>query len=137
MDWFSKSFWLIVDPMRRKKILVVDDSKTALMMEQTMLGLEDFEVLTAHDGLDALDTAARAQPDLILMDVVMPRMDGFEACRQLRSSPSTEHIPIIMVTTRAEEKHVTRGYVSGCSDYVVKPINGVELLAKIHDLLPD
>ena len=74
-------------------------------------------------------------PDLILMDVVMPRMDGFEACRVLRGHLTTRGIPIVMVTTRSEARSVESGFMSGCSDYVTKPIDGLELLSKVRSFL--
>lgn len=120
----------------RKKILIVDDSRTALLMETMILRNEPYELVTAGDGQEALEKALAERPDLILMDVMMPRMGGFEACRALRSRAETRDIPIIMCTTRGELDNVELGYESGCADYVVKPINGPELLAKVHDFLP-
>jgi len=120
---------------RRKKILLVDDSSTALLMEKAILGKRDFELVTARDGEEAVALSVAERPDLILMDVTMPKMNGFEACRRIRSYPSTREIPIIMVTTRGEMDNVESGYASGCSDYVTKPINGLELLSKLEDLL--
>jgi DNA-binding response OmpR family regulator len=79
--------------------------------------------------------ASSEKPDLILMDVVMPIMDGFEACRQIRMQAETNGIPIIMVTTRGEAINVETGYESGCNDYVTKPIDKVELLTKIESLI--
>ena len=79
-----------------------------------------------------LKVALKERPDLILLDVVMPKMDGFEVCRVLRGIETTRAIPIIMVTTRGEGKNVEAGYASGASDYVTKPINHAELLAKIE-----
>lgn len=123
--------------MSRKKILLVDDSATVLLMERMILSRSSYDLVTAKDGLEGLEKAKQEKPDLILMDVVMPRMDGFEACRQLRAGGDTREIPIIMVTTRGELKSVESGYESGCSDYVTKPINGVELLSKVRNLLGD
>ena len=119
----------------RKKILVVDDSKTILLMESMILKKGPYEVLTAGDGAEAVERAVVEQPDLILMDVVMPRMGGFEACRALRGREETSAIPVILVTTRGEGENVEAGYASGCSDYVTKPINASELLAKVRDQL--
>jgi CheY-like chemotaxis protein len=119
----------------RKKILVVDDSKTILLMESMILKRGPYEVTTAGDGAEAVERAVVEQPDLILMDVVMPRMGGFEACRALRGREETSAIPIILVTTRGEGENVETGYASGCSDYVTKPINASELLAKVRDQL--
>ena len=122
--------------MSPKKLLLVDDSTTALLMEQMILkNRANFEMIVAHDGLEAVEKTLAEMPDLIVMDVVMPRMTGIEACRQIRLQESTRHIPIILVTTRGEPENVEIGYASGCSDYVTKPINGAELISKIEDLI--
>lgn len=124
--------------MSRKKILLVDDSKVASMTEQMILRKRgNFEFLFATDGEEAVQKAVAERPDLILMDVVMPRMNGFEACRQIRRNAATEAIPIIMVTTRGDAVNVETGYEAGCNDYVSKPIDGVELLQKIEKLIGD
>jgi DNA-binding response OmpR family regulator len=120
---------------RKKKILLVDDSSTVLLMERMILSKSEFEVITAKDGLEGVEKARAERPDLILMDVVMPRMDGFEACRQLRKESDTSGIPIIIVTTRGELASVEAGYASGCNDYVTKPIDGIELLTKVRGCL--
>lgn len=121
--------------LEKKKILVVDDSRTALFMETMILRNAGWSLVTASDGAEAVEKATAEKPDLILMDVIMPRMTGFEACRALRAQEVTRHIPIILVTTRGEEENVEKGFESGCSDYVTKPINNLELLAKIQDHL--
>ena len=121
--------------MKKKKILLVDDSATILMMERMILTKFPYEVVTAVDGEQAIALAMTEQPDLILMDVVMPRMNGFEACRRIRSGEATSDIPVIMVTTRGELESVEAGYQSGCADYVIKPIDAQELLAKVQSYL--
>jgi DNA-binding response OmpR family regulator len=121
--------------MDRKKILLVDDSSTVLLMEKMILSKSEYDVVTARDGIEGVDKARAERPDLILMDVVMPRMDGFEAVRKLREDDTTRTIPVIMVTTRGELQSVETGYASGCSDYVTKPINGLELLTKVRSCL--
>lgn len=118
-----------------KKILLVDDSMTTLFMEQMLLEGGSFDFITALDGKEAVDKAVAETPDLILLDVVMPRMNGFEACRTLRSNEATSAIPIIMVTTRGEEDQMESGFAAGCNDYVTKPINGTELVAKVKNFL--
>jgi CheY-like chemotaxis protein len=121
--------------MKPKKILIVDDSKVAAMTQQLILrSLRGCEVITAEDGIKGVETAVMEQPDLILMDVVMPRMNGFEACRLIRAHEATESIPIIMVTTRSESAHVDEGFASGCNDYLLKPIDAAQLLEKINKL---
>ena len=117
---------------RRKVLLLVDDSKTILLMERMILGGGAYELITALDGEEAVEKARAELPDLILMDVVMPRMNGFEACRRIRSGEATSDIPVIMVTTRGEIESVEAGYQSGCADYVIKPIDAQELLAKVQ-----
>jgi two-component system, OmpR family, alkaline phosphatase synthesis response regulator PhoP len=121
--------------MNRKKILLVDDSITTLMMEQMVLRPHAYDIVTAKNGREAVATAAREIPDLILLDVVMPEMNGFEACRQIRQDSATSGIPIIMVTTKGEEHNVETGFQSGCSDYITKPINGSELVQKVRTWL--
>jgi CheY-like chemotaxis protein len=121
--------------MQPKKILIVDDSKVAAMTQQIILrSLKQCEVITAEDGIKGVEKAVAEQPDLILMDVVMPRMNGFEAVRLIRGHEVTENIPIIMVTTRSESAHVDEGFASGCDDYVYKPIDAAQLLEKISKL---
>jgi CheY-like chemotaxis protein len=122
--------------MTQKKVLLVDDSTTALLMEQMILkNRANFELIVARDGQEAVEKSRAELPDLIVMDVVMPRMTGVEACRQIRSQEATQHIPIILVTTRGEPENIEIGYASGCNDYVTKPINGAELISKIEDLI--
>ena len=121
--------------MPRKKILLADDSMTALTMEQAILAKGAYDVVVARDGRAAVQMAVDEAPDLIILDVVMPRMDGFEACRELRRLEATRTTPIIMVTTRGEPQNIETGYEAGCSDYVTKPINGLELVSKVRDLL--
>lgn len=118
--------------MAKKKILIVDDSKTALMLERMVLGTSAYELVEAVDGEDALAKAIAEKPDLILLDVVMPKLDGFETCKRLRSMEETRTIPIIMVTTRGEENNVEKAYASGCTDFVTKPIDRMELSAKVR-----
>jgi DNA-binding response OmpR family regulator len=121
--------------MGRKKILLVDDSNTVILMEKMILAKGPYELVVAKDGQEGIEKAASEKPDLILMDVMMPRMTGFEACKKLRGQLSTASIPIILVTTRGEEESVKNGYDAGCNDYVTKPINGSELLSKVRGYL--
>ena len=118
-----------------KKILIVDDSGTSVMMARMVLSQENYPVATARDGQEGVDVALVERPDLILMDVVMPRLDGFEATKLLRAQDETRETPILLVTTRGEEANVERGYLAGCTDYICKPFNAVELLAKVKNYL--
>jgi len=121
--------------MSKKKVLVVDDSSTVLMMEKMILAKAQYEIVTAKDGEEAVARAADEQPDAILMDVVMPKMNGFEAVRKIREIEALTKTPIIMVTTRSEMENVEEGFASGCSDYITKPVNGTELLTKLRGLM--
>ncbi len=121
--------------MEPKKILLVDDSSTVLLMEKMILSKSPYQLVTASDGQEGFDRAVAERPDLILLDVVMPRMDGFEVCRRLRERDEMRAVPVIMVTTRGEMKNVETGYQSGCTDYITKPINGLELLSKVKNYL--
>ena len=121
--------------MSNKKILVVDDSRTSLFLEQTILRKGSYQVVTALDGEEGVRKAHSENPDLVLMDVVMPKMDGFQALRKLRQDPATQSIPVIMVTTRGEGLNVETGFADGCNDYVTKPVDALELLTKIKSCL--
>jgi DNA-binding response OmpR family regulator len=94
-----------------------------------------YDIVTASNGEEALEVAAAERPDLILMDVIMPRMTGFEACRELRRRAETRSTPVILLTTRGESDNIETGFGSGCDAYVTKPFNGHELLVKVGDLL--
>ena len=121
--------------MSRKKILLVDDSVTTRMWQKMILRHEPVDVVEATEGEEGVRTALSERPDLILMDVVMPKMNGFEACRRLRSVKATRSTPIIMVTTRSEEENIETGYASGCSDYITKPIDREEFMSKVKNFL--
>jgi CheY-like chemotaxis protein len=118
-----------------KTILCADDSLTALTMHQMILKSHGYRVVTAQDGLEAVNKAGTENPDLILMDVVMPRMTGFEAVKAIRTDEATKRIPVIMVTTRAEPKVIETCFQAGCNDYVNKPVDGAVLLSKVRALV--
>ena len=121
--------------MRRKKILLVDDAKTVILMEQMILNRPDLQLITAHDGDQAIELALSEKPDLILLDVVMPTLTGIEVCQRLRGEPATKATPIIMVTTRGEEQYIESARAAGCTDYVTKPLDAARLLGKVRQLL--
>ncbi len=116
--------------MDKKKILLVDDSETILLFETLMLK-NDYEIITAKNGRIGLETAIKEVPDLIVMDIMMPEMDGIEALKAIRKAPQTKNIPIIMATTKNEQSRVERCYEYGCSDYITKPIDKIELKTKV------
>ncbi len=116
---------------KKKRILIVDDSSTVILMERMVLGDLGYELSVARSGEEALEKAATEKPDLVLMDVVMPGMSGFDAVKALRARDATRTTPIIMVTTRSEPQYVEEGYKSGCNDYIIKPFDKKDLLAKL------
>lgn len=117
------------------KVLVVDDSPTETHVLRTLLEKNGHSVLTAADGAQGVETAKQALPDVVLMDVVMPVLNGFQATRQLSRDPQTANIPVIMVTTKDQETDRSWGLRQGAKDYVTKPIDTKELLAKITAVL--
>ena len=121
--------------MPRKKILLVDDSATTLLMEKMILAKGAYDLATAASGEEAIETARRERPDLILLDVVMPGLSGFDVCKVLREEEATRETPIIMVTTRGEAHNVETGFKLGCDDYVTKPIDSLELKSKVESYL--
>ena len=116
-------------------ILVVDDDQQNLELVQAYLEDIECETVAARDGIEALDLVAHAKPDLILLDVMMPKMSGFEVCRRLKNDPGTSNIPVIMVTALNEFGDIERGIDSGTDDFVSKPINKLELLTRIRTML--
>ena len=122
--------------MSKKTILLVDDSSVARMTEQLVLKRSGaYEVRVGANGREAVAMARSEPPDLILMDVVMPEMDGLQACQELRRLKETRTIPIILITTRGEAGNVQAGFECGCNDYVTKPVDPRELLRKIENLI--
>ncbi|NLH98603.1 MAG: response regulator [Chthonomonadales bacterium] len=110
-----------------KKILAVDDEKAIVRLVQVNLEREGYEVVTAYDGREALEKVASERPDLVVLDVMMPYMDGFEVLQQLKKNPETRDIPVIMLTAKAQDADVFRGWQSGVDCYLTKPFNPMEL----------
>ena len=117
------------------RILVVDDNAQNLELIVAYLDGLECKVLTAVDGIEALEKIQDDQPDLILLDVMMPRMSGFEVCRKLKTDPATRDIPILMVTALNEMTDIERGVDCGTDDFISKPINRLELLTRVKTLL--
>jgi CheY-like chemotaxis protein len=120
--------------MSRKKILAVQDSATTLPLEKAGLG-RAVDVTTAGSGEEILGRARADRPDLVLIDSEMPELDWVEACRRLRSDPDAGEVPIILVTSHSEAEYLERAFISGCTDYVIKPVNENELLVKVRSYL--
>ncbi|MEO9136447.1 MAG: response regulator [Casimicrobiaceae bacterium] len=117
-----------------KRILVVDDSATERHMLKDLLTKAGYDVVSSENGEDAIVKARQAKPDLILMDVVMPGLNGFQATRAISRDPETRSIPVIMCTSKSQETDKIWGLRQGARDYVVKPVDRDVLLAKIASL---
>jgi DNA-binding response OmpR family regulator len=118
------------------KILVVDDEEDVVTFIKRALTMEGMEVITAFDGLSALDTALEQEPDLIILDIMMPIMNGYEVCARLRLEDKTKNIPIILLSSAYTTDTVRQAKVAGGSGYVAKPFTPAELVGEIRKLLP-
>ncbi len=116
----------------KSRILVVDDVVQNLQVVGTMLRNEGHDVMPAGSGAQALDRVRARLPDLILLDLMMPEMDGLEVCRRLKADPATREIPVVFLTASNEMEHLVKGFEVGAVDYVTKPFNGPELLARVR-----
>ena len=117
------------------RILIVDDSPTEIHVLKTMLEKNGFDTITASSGEDGIEVAMKEKPDLILMDIVMPGMNGFQATRKISKAPETASIPVIIVTTKDQETDRVWGMRQGASDYVTKPAQESDLIKKINTAL--
>jgi CheY-like chemotaxis protein len=116
-------------------VLVVDDDEPSLELLQAYLEDVDCETVSAGDGPDALEIIAKSAPDLILLDVMMPKMSGFEVCKRIKKDPKTGDIPVIMVTALNEFGDIERGIDSGTDDFISKPVNKLELVTRVKTML--
>jgi len=119
----------------RPLILIVDDAPSSLKVVANILGGTDYRLALAESGAAALGFIVEKQPDLVLLDIVMPDMDGFAVCKKLKESENTASIPVIFLTGHADNSSVTRSYDLGGVDYITKPFNAAELQAKVKNHL--
>lgn len=121
--------------VKKRKILVIDDEVNLLEVMKTNLEIEGYEVVTEMTGETGLVSALVEQPDVIILDIMMPDVDGWEICRRLRSDPRTRYTPIIMLTALGETHHIVKGFECGADDYLAKPFENAELFARIKSVL--
>ncbi|MGD8529481.1 MAG: response regulator transcription factor [Syntrophobacterales bacterium] len=121
--------------MEQSTILVVEDEMDILQLVDHNLKLADFHVLTAQDGYEALSLAKKHLPQLVILDLMLPGLDGFEVCKELKRSPTTKNIPVLMLTARGEEVDRIVGLELGADDYVVKPFSPRELVLRVRAIL--
>ena len=117
------------------KILVAEDEQDILELIDFSLGLADHETVLVTDGAEAVAEAKAEKPDLILLDVRMPRMSGYEACRRLKRDPSTEEIPVVFLSAKGQEKEIEQGLDAGALDYIVKPFAPDQLVDQVKEIL--
>ena len=117
-------------------ILVADDEPDVLFMTSFSLrSLGGYRVLEARNGQEALELALQEHPDLIVMDVKMPQMTGFEACRQIRQHPDIQHIPVVLLTAKGQKSEIDEGIDAGATDYILKPYAPATLIGRVRELL--
>lgn len=118
-----------------KKILIVDDEVNIVISMEFLMQQAGYELQIARDGDEALEKVAAFQPDLILLDVMLPKINGFEVCRRIRANPAWQSIKIFMLTAKGREVEVTKGMALGADSYIIKPFSTKELMAEIKNIL--
>ena len=121
--------------MEKKKILVVDDEVDLVKTIKFSLELEGYKVLVSYNGEDALNQARKENPDLILLDIMLPKLDGYKVCRLLKFDEQYKHIPILMMTAKTQEKDKLMGKETGANEYITKPFDMEELMEKVKTYL--
>lgn len=121
----------------RRRVLIVDDHPQIVELIEAYLEPLNLDVEVARDGREALECLARRPPDVVLLDIMMPRLSGYEVCRRIKDDPATRHIRVIMVTALNELGDVERARESGADEYISKPVNKIELLALVARLLDE
>jgi CheY-like chemotaxis protein len=123
------------DSATKSRVLIADDNPTNVELIEAYLSERPCEVAVAVDGRDALDKVAEFQPDLILLDIMMPKLSGFEVCKAVKDDPATKGIMILMVTALNELGDIERAVNAGCDDFLSKPVNKLELLKRVENML--
>jgi len=121
--------------MSKKRILVVDDEVDLVETVRFSLELEGFEILVAYNGEEALNQARKEHPDLILLDLMLPKLDGYKVCRLLKFDERYKHIPVLMLTAKTQDKDKILGLETGANEYITKPFDMDDLIKKVKDYL--
>jgi two-component system alkaline phosphatase synthesis response regulator PhoP len=121
--------------MSQERVLVVDDEVYILHILDFILGAESYEVVTATDGEQALQRVREDKPDLVILDIMMPKLDGYETCRIIKSDEATKHIPVILLTAKGREIDQKLGEEVGASDYITKPFSPTKLIERVQSIL--
>mgnify|MGYP001620152403 CR=1 FL=1 len=123
------------DEIKKPRILIVDDEERNLKLMSAILENYDYVFETARNGVEALEKTKEFNPDLIFLDVMMPEMNGYEACRRLKENPATQYIPVVMLTALADRESRIKGLESGANDFLTKPIDSIEVMVRAKNLL--
>ena len=123
------------DAARRARILIVDDDANNRLLLQVMLANEGYEIVTASAGTEALDLVEQLPPDLIVLDVMMPGMDGYQVAARIKTNPATRHIPVIMLTALSDKNSMMHGLNAGAEEFLTKPVVRAELSVRVKNLL--
>jgi len=121
--------------MYQAKILVVDDEVYILHILDFILGAENYDVVTASNGEQAIQKVREEKPDLVILDIMMPKLDGYETCRMIKKDPATKHIPVILLTAKGREVDQKLGREVGASDYMTKPFSPSKLIERVQAIL--
>ena len=124
-----------VSAKRPSRILIADDNQRNCELLEAYLADQDYEIATAFDGAETLQKVGDFEPDLILLDIMMPKLSGYEVCQQLKQSKTTRDIPILMVTALNEQGDIAKAVQAGCDDFLSKPVNRLELQTRVRSLL--
>lgn len=120
-----------------KSVLIADDEPNIVISLEFLLEQAGYQIRVAHDGQEALEAVQRQPPDLVLLDVMLPRLSGFDVCQKIRENPAWQHMRIVMLTAKGREVEVSKGLALGADAYITKPFSTQELLAQVRDLLAD
>jgi CheY-like chemotaxis protein len=119
----------------KKRVLVCDDDPVILRLLEVNLELEGFDVLTGNNGEEGVEIAKREHPDLVILDIMMPRMDGYEACRLIKENEDTRHIPVVFLSAKAQASDIERGKSYGVAEYLTKPFDPTDLTDLVFKLV--
>jgi DNA-binding response OmpR family regulator len=117
------------------KILIVDDEPNILMSLDFLMRKEGYEVFVARNGTEALESLAQNQPDLVLLDIMMPDVDGYEICKQIKQNPELENCKVVFISAKSKESDIQKGYEIGADFYLTKPFSNKTIVAKVKELL--
>jgi CheY-like chemotaxis protein len=122
-------------PAPKKRILICDDDPAILRVLEVNLQIEGYDVLSGQNGEEAVEVATREHPDLIILDIMMPRLDGYQACERLKSQEDTKDIPVVFLSAKAQASDIQKGKDYGVADYLTKPFDPMDLLGVVERLL--